>query len=61
MIWIAISTYVIVAIVKKRLNLKLSRYEILQILSINIFDKTPINTLFQRPNLKNSKTKTVNS
>lgn len=54
-IWIAISTYVIVAIVKKRLNLKLSMYEILQILSINIFDKTPINTLFQRSYLHNFK------
>lgn len=54
-IWIAISTYVIVAIVKKRLDLKLSMYEILQILSINIFDKTPINTLFQRRYLQNFK------
>lgn len=50
-IWIAVAAYVIVAIVKKRLNLKISMYEILQILSINIFDKTPINTLFQHPNL----------
>lgn len=54
-IWIAISTYVIVAIVKRRLDLKLSMYEILQILSINIFDKTPINTLFQRSYLHNFK------
>jgi hypothetical protein len=54
-IWIAISTYVIVAIVKKRLDLKLSMYEILQILSINIFDKTPVNTLFQRSYLHNFK------
>lgn len=46
-IWIAISVYVLVAIVKKRLELPHSMYEILQILSINIFDKTPINTLFQ--------------
>jgi hypothetical protein len=45
-IWIAISVYVIVAIMKKRLKLKQSLYEILQILSINIFDKTPINQLF---------------
>jgi hypothetical protein len=50
-IWIAVAAYVIVAIVKKQLNLKISMYEILQILSINIFDKTPINTLFQHPNL----------
>jgi len=51
-IWTAIAVYTIVAIVKKRLDLPLSLYEILQILSINIFDKTPINTLFQNPNLQ---------
>jgi transposase len=41
-IWIAISMYVLVAIVKKRLNLKLSLYTILQILSVTIFEKTHI-------------------
>ena len=41
-IWIAISVYVLVAIIKKRLNLKPSLYTILQILSVTIFDKTPI-------------------
>ena len=45
-IWIAISVYVLVAIVKKQLDLKQTLYEILQILSINIFDKMPINQLF---------------
>ncbi len=45
-VWIAISVYVLVAIVKKQLNLKPTLYEILQILSINIFDKMPINQLF---------------
>lgn len=50
-IWIAVTSYVIVAIVKKQLNLQISMYEILQILSLNIFEKTPINTLFQLPNL----------
>src|ERR1044071_2495811 len=45
-IWIAISSYVLIAIVKKKLNLKQSLYEILQIVSISIFDKTPINQLF---------------
>jgi transposase len=39
-IWIAISVYVLVAIVKKRLNLSL--YTILQILSVSLFEKTPI-------------------
>jgi len=51
-IWTAIAVYTIVAIVKKRLDLPLSLYEILQILSINIFDKMPINTLFQNPYLQ---------
>jgi len=41
-IWIAISVYVLVAIVKKRLNLDLSLYTILQILSVTLFEKTPI-------------------
>jgi hypothetical protein len=41
-IWIAISVYVLVAIVKKRLNLDGSLYRILQILSVTIFEKTPI-------------------
>jgi len=45
-IWIAISVYVLVAIVKKQLRLNQSLYEILQVLSINIFDKMPINQLF---------------
>jgi hypothetical protein len=40
-IWIA-SVYVLVAIVKKRLNLSLSLYTILQILSVSLFEKTPI-------------------
>lgn len=41
-IWIAVSAYVLVAIVKKRLALKQSLYTILQILSVTLFDKTPI-------------------
>jgi len=41
-VWIAISIYVLIAIIKKRLNLKPSLYIILQILSVTIFDKTPI-------------------
>jgi hypothetical protein len=43
-IWIAVSVYVLVAIVKKRLNLSRSLYEILQILSLNLFEKTPLIT-----------------
>jgi hypothetical protein len=41
-IWIAISIYVLVAIIKKRLNLKGSLYQILQILSVTLFEKIPI-------------------
>ena len=41
-IWIAISIYVLVAIVKKRLNLDGGLYRILQILSVSVFEKTPI-------------------
>ena len=42
-IWIAISVYVLVAIVKKRLNLDASLYTLLQILSVTLFEKIPIN------------------
>lgn len=48
-IWIAIAIYVLVAIVKKRLKTEASLYTILQILSLTIFDKTPLDQL-----LKNS-------
>ena len=44
-IWIAISTYVLIAIAKKRLNLPHSLYEILQILSLTMFEIFPINQL----------------
>jgi len=41
-IWIAISVYILVAIVKKLLNLEASLYTILQILSVSLFEKIPI-------------------
>src|SRR3989441_49677 len=41
-IWIAISVYVLVAIVRKRLRLESSLYQILQILSLTLFEKVPI-------------------
>ncbi len=41
-IWIAISIYILVAIVKKRLKIERSLYTILQILSVSLFEKTPI-------------------
>jgi hypothetical protein len=49
-IWIAIATYVLIAIVKKRLKLPHSLYEILQILSLTLFETTPINQLLTTPN-----------
>ena len=47
-IWIAVSVYVRVAIVRKRLDLSRSLYEILQILSLNQFEKTPLDMLLSR-------------
>jgi hypothetical protein len=41
-IWIAVSVYVLVAIVRKRLGLEVSLYQILQVLSVTLFEKTPI-------------------
>src|ERR1039458_5736435 len=41
-IWIAVSVYVLVAIIRKRLGLETSLYQILQILSVMLFEKTPI-------------------
>jgi transposase len=41
-IWIAVSIYVLVAIVRKRLDLEVSLYQILQILSLSLFEKVPI-------------------
>jgi IS4 transposase len=51
-IWIAVCTYLIIAILKKRLNLNRSLYEILQILSISAFDKTPVNQLLMKKELQ---------
>jgi len=55
-LWIAISTYLIVAFLKKQLHSKYSIYEMTQILSISIFDKTPVNELFTEYEI-NRKTK----
>ena len=47
-IWIAVSVYVLVAIVKKRLNLSASLYEILQILSLTMFERIPLHQLLNK-------------
>lgn len=48
-IWSAISVYLLVAILKKELGVQKSLNEILQIISVNIFEQTPINALFFDP------------
>lgn len=48
-IWIAVSVYVPAAIVRKGLGLEANRYQILQILSISRFQKTPILQALQAP------------
>lgn len=55
-IWIAVSMYLLIAIMKKRLKLDQELYTILQILSISIFEKTPINQLFNKEKYKNTST-----
>lgn len=52
-ICIALCAFVLVAIMKKRLNIKRNLYEILQILSVSQFDKIPINTLLSELDLQN--------
>lgn len=49
-IWIALSTYLLIAIIKKRLDIKLPMQKILQVLSVSLFEKKQIKTLF--PDLK---------
>jgi hypothetical protein len=52
-IWIAVSVYLLVAIAKKRLGVEASLYTILQILSVSIFEKTPVMELFSPANYQN--------
>ena len=52
-LWIAVSTYVLVAIMKRELNIDRSLYEILQILSVTLFEKTPIKTVLSERALPN--------
>jgi len=54
-VWIAISVYVLVAIIRKRLKLEASLYTILQILSVTIFERMPLNQI-----VTNSEYKTEN-
>ena len=49
-IWVAVSVYVLVAIIKKRLDLEVSLYTLLQVLSVTLFEKIPLNTGFFETN-----------
>ena len=51
-LWIAVSVYLLVAILKKRLGVDLPLYTILQILSVLIFEKTPLVQLFSQTDYK---------
>lgn len=55
-IWIAISVYVIVAILKKQLRLPYSLYTILQVLSVSVFERTTLYQLFTNTNYKTENT-----
>jgi IS4 transposase len=46
-IWIAVTTYLLLAILKKRLGLTASLYTILHVLSVSVFERTSINQLLQ--------------
>lgn len=50
-VWIAVSVYVLIAIIKKRLNLEASLYTILQILSVTIFEKISLLQMFTEPGM----------
>jgi IS4 transposase len=55
-IWIAVSVYILIAIVKKRLSCSASLYEMLQILSLTMFERTPINQLLsQQPQVSDER------
>jgi hypothetical protein len=55
-IWIAIAIYVLVAILKKRLALDATLYQILQVLSVTLFEKTPILRAFDQGNSQENST-----
>ena len=53
-IWVAVCTYVLVAILRKTHEISISMNEILQVLSVSAFDKTPVNQLLMNPINKNN-------
>lgn len=59
-LWIAASTYVLVAIMKRELRIERSLYEILQILSVTLFEKTPLIAALNQQAVPNSATRCHN-
>jgi hypothetical protein len=59
-IWIAVCNYLLIAILKKKLKTLHSMYEILQILSVSLFDKTPVNQLLMKRPLQKNETPSSN-
>ena len=55
-IWIGICVYLLASIIKKKLHLSQTLHQILQILSLTQFEKTPILSLFEQRNHKNGTT-----
>jgi hypothetical protein len=53
-VWIAVAVYVLIAIVRKRLHVKASLYEILQILSVTLFEQTPLECALRQQELQRS-------
>jgi hypothetical protein len=53
-IWIAVAVYVLVTIVRKKLGLEASLYQILQVLSVTLFEKTPILRALQASDSENN-------
>lgn len=59
-IWTAVSVYVLIAIVRKRLEIKASLYTILQILGVTLFEKTPLSQVLTERNYNNEQTQNCN-
>jgi hypothetical protein len=59
-IWIAVSVYVLVAIMKKHLNIRASLYTILQVLNVSAFERTPLFQLLAKPDYKSEKVEIYN-
>jgi IS4 transposase len=59
-IWCAVSTYVLIAIVKKELHLHASLYTLLQVLSVSVFEKMPLMQAFSRTDSASAEVATFN-